>query len=351
MRRLILILQMLLVFALTLSCQRDHLYYAATSTATVHLNVSWDKADISPNGLTVYAYRSDGSLYRRFDPVSTPASAYISLPVGTYDLVVMNDTPEEFSNTISFEGESSLDSFKARGVVDKERTARLQSALALKGTDAQSTPSQDYCIVAPDTLAVAVLRNVKVTDGMLDYFYDKPENYINADKALELEVEPQIVISDVHIKVHVKGLKYAKGTTLSYLRGFASGHCIGKEQTCPDGASQAFILNNRKFDDGSGSDGVISASFTTFGLRAGADDARYYLDINFVLVNGQTYPLSFDVTDMIEVESILNVQLKLRLKLDLEITLPEVIGGGGEDGSGFHTDVNDWTDIIRDIQM
>ena len=72
---------------------------------------------------------------------------------------------------------------------------------------------------------------------------------------------------------------------------------------------------------------------------------RYYLDINFVLINGEPYPLTFDVTDLISVD----VSLYLTLNLDLEIVLPEVVGEEG--GGGFNTDVSEWEDEVVDIPM
>ena len=112
-------------------------------------------------------------------------------------------------------------------------------------------------------------------------------------------------------------------------------------------AAQAFILNNRTFDPGSDSDGTIMASFLSFGLVGdGNTDKRYYLDINFVLVNGEDHPLTYDVTDLISIDVTLSLQLSLNL--DLEIELPEVVGN--EEG-GFKTDINEWEDETVDIPM
>ena len=98
---------------------------------------------------------------------------------------------------------------------------------------------------------------------------------------------------------------------------------------------------------GSDSDGIIRASFQSFGLVGdGKTGSRYYLDINFVLINGESYPLSFDVTDKIVKD--INLSLQLYLKLDLEIELPKVVGGAEGDIS---TDVTEWDDEYVDIPM
>ena len=75
-------------------------------------------------------------------------------------------------------------------------------------------------------------------------------------------------------------------------------------------------------------------------------ERRYYLDINFVLLNGESYPLTFDVTDLISVDVALS--MKLSLNMNLEIELPESVG---EEGGGFDTDIIDWVDEVVDIPM
>ena len=339
MKRVLLALLMLLLCA---SCTRDHLYYASSNTATVLVEPDWSVSGLEPNGVSVYAFhKSDGSLYKRFPPVSAQNKCYIKLPEGEFILVVMNDTPEEFGGRISFEGESNLNTFKALGVKDERRSQKLQEHLQSKAQ------AGAFCIVEPDTLAIAAVRGVKVRPEQIDYYYDMPQTDISEEEAIIVPARPENVISQVNIKAHVKGLKYARGTTLSFLRGVAAGHNLGLEENTVEQTSQAFILNNRVFDAGSDSDGTITANFLSFGLVGdGNTDSRYYLDINFVLINGDSYPVSFDVTELIQVD--VSLSLKLSLNLDLDIELPEVVG---EDSGGFNTDVNEWVDEVVDIPM
>ena len=331
----------LLILLLCASCTRDHLYYASSNTATVLVEPDWSASGLKPNGVSVYAFdEADGSLYKRFPPVSAQNKCYIKLPEGEFTLVVMNDTPEEFGGRINFVGEDNLNTFKALGVKDELRSQKLQEHLQSKAE------AGDYCIMEPDTLALAVLRGVKVRPEQIDYYYDMPQTDIS-DEAIIVPARPENVISQVNITAHVKGLKYARGTTLSFLRGVAAGHMIGKEENTMEQTTQAFILNNRVFDAGSDSDGTIKANFLSFGLVGdGNTDSRYYLDINFVLINGDPYPMTFDVTELIQVD--VSLSLKLTLNLDLEIELPEVVG---EDSGGFNTDVNEWVDEVVDIPM
>ena len=348
----------ILVLLPLFSCQRDHLYFASSNTATVLVEPDWSTSAVHPNGVTVYAYReSDGSLYKRFPPVSADQKCYIKLPQGDFTLVVMNDTPEEFKGRIDFRGEQNLSTFQARGVKDESRSQKLNEhlkaqaearAASASGSAAPVSKSEDeeYCIVEPDTLAMSVIRGLHISPEQIDYYYDRPEYDLSQESATVVPASMKPVVSRVNIKAHVKGLKYARGTTLSFLRGVAAGYDISTRTNSTDRAAHAFVLNNRKFDAGSDSDGTITASFLSFGLVGdGTTDSRYYLDINFVLINGEPYPLTFDVTDLISVD----VSLYLTLNLDLEIVLPEVVGEEG--GGGFNTDVSEWEDEVVDIPI
>ena len=244
---------------------------------------------------------------------------------------------------MTFTGTENISTLQARGVKDENKSAKLQAHLASKAFE----EGQDYCIVDPSPLALAVVRGLHISPEQIDYYYDRPQNDISEAEAIEVKTEQRNVISTVNIKAHVKGLKYARGTTLCFLRGVAAGHCMGLGVNSQDAASQGFILNNRTFDPGSDSDGTIRASFPSFGLVGdGKGDEKYYLDINFVLINGQAYPLTFDVTELLSVD--VSLSLQLSLNVDLEIELPEVVG---DEGGGFNTDINDWMDETVDIPM
>lgn len=345
MKEFMIILSSCLMLALA-SCQRDHLYYASAGTATVLVEPDWSRSGVHPNGVTVYAFNdADGSLYKRFPPVSAHDKCYIKLPEGDFTLIVMNDTPEEFQGRIEFTGEENINTFQAKGVKDGLKTQKLNEHLAAK---ADAAPDGEYCIVEPDTLAVSVVRGLHISAEQIDYFYNKPQTDVAMDQAIKVKVEPKSVISQVNIVAHVKGLKYARGTTLSYLRGTAGGYYLGKEVNSTDVVSHGFILNNRQFDPGSDSDGTISANFLSFGLIGnGMTAEKYDLDINFVLVNGEDHPMSFDVSKLITIDITLSLQLSL--KLDLKVELPEVVTG--EEDGGFSTDVSEWDDETVAIPM
>ena len=68
-----------ILMTLSTSCKRDHLYYASSDTATVLVKTDWSRSGVHPSGVTVFAYReSDGSLYKRFPPVSAEEKNQVS---------------------------------------------------------------------------------------------------------------------------------------------------------------------------------------------------------------------------------------------------------------------------------
>ncbi|GEM_PF-202355 len=341
MNKYVSLLLMFLALMFSTACERDHLYYATTEMAEVNVDIAWDSIGLHPNGATVYAYREDGSLYKRFDPFSDPYHGKIQLPLGRYKLVVMNDTPEELSETMIFSGEGHESTFFVSGVKDETKTTKLH---------AQTRTEDDYCIMSPDTLAVGWCTDLEVTDEMLQYCYDRPTNGGLFSYAHDIKIAPERVTSTMEIKVHVKGLKYAKGTTMSFLRGSSSGYYMAKGVYSDQPISYGFVLNNRTLDAGSSTDGTISASFNIFGVPewTESDTGKCYLDINFVMVNGQANTVTLDVTDKVKVN--LETQLQVKLNLDLDVSLPEAVDQGDE-GGGFQTELNVWEDVIQNIQM
>lgn len=331
----------LLLAVLLVACERDHLYYACTEMAEVNVVIDWEKAGIKPNGATVFAYTDEGKLYKRFDPFSDPTNGKIQLPLGRYKLVVMNDTPEELSETMTFDGQGQWNSLIAMGVKDETKTAKLI---------AQTRSGEDYCIKSPDTLAVGRYMDLEISNDMLHYSYDRPTNGGVFPYARDVVIQPRMATSTMDIKVHVTGLKYAKGTTMSFLRGSSFGYYMGRDEYATASACYGFILNNRTYDPGSTTDGTISASFNIFGMPEWAenDEGKCFLDINFVMINGEANTVTLDVTNQIKVN--LETQVSVKMELELDVSLPEAVDQGDGDG-GFQTALNPWTDIIQNIQM
>lgn len=192
----------LLAFLLTLalaSCHRDHLYYEDDAMAAVRLMVDWEPSGMTPNGMTVLAYRQDGTLYKHFGPIATPDGCMLYLPQGRYDLVILSDTPEEYEGNLSFENMTFFEGLRAVGSRDGEHTEKLQEYLA-------SQSSQDYCMMNPEDLGVDVVRNVEITSDEIAYYYDKPTSDSAPLKTVEYHAQPLNKVSKVQIRFMSKDL-------------------------------------------------------------------------------------------------------------------------------------------------
>ncbi|MEG1564221.1 MAG: DUF5119 domain-containing protein [Bacteroides sp.] len=304
---------------LLVSCQRDHLYYKNSERALIQVNMDWSKAGVTPNGATIIAYHTDGTLFQLFPYLNNPHSSCISLPEGNYQLLVHNDVPDEYK-FIDFLGMDHLHTLEAR--------------IREKGT--------------PDTLAVALLTNVVVTPQMIDYYYNRPDEE-RTEAVNKLYATPARVITLVKVRAHVKGLCYAASAPKALLRNMAAGYLLGIGQASDVPFHFPFVINNRKYDQGSQKDGVIHNSFSSFGLRPQTKNEknRYFIDLDVTLINGAKYPLSVEVTDQMKVT---NDGKQEVINIWMELELPEVIGGGTGDGA-FDTDVEEWNDVEIEIPM
>ncbi|MEG1837793.1 MAG: DUF5119 domain-containing protein [Bacteroidaceae bacterium] len=314
------------------ACQRDHLYYGTNDRAIVKVNIDWKKSQMTPNGATVMAYNKDGSLFKVFPPMSDPNGGTILLPQGSYDLIIFNDTPNEYKH-IGFRGMENINTFEAYAFQKEASKNRPK----FQG---------DVFVYEPDTLATARINNLEVTSRMVEYYYDKP-NDKEMQISKEIKATPQRVTSLMKIKVHVKGLCYAKGAPRTYLRNMSASTFIGTGLKSTNPVAHEFILNNRQFDEGSTQDATITNNLSTFGLLpTKVTGNRYYLDMLFTLINGKAYPISVDITDKIHVTEV-EIQTILDMKLDIELPKTE---GVIIDGA-FEPDVTEWEDVKVEIQM
>lgn len=160
MKNILIISALAGVLALS-SCRRDDLYYATVDRATVRIEADWTPARLTPNGVSAFVFDRNGAA---FDVVRSNDSrkADLSLPEGSYSVVVLNNTLDEYRN-IESAGTDRLETFALMGRAVSPNFTSLGG-----GTRAESF------IGEPDTVAGSVVRNIEVTRKMIEYFRTKP---------------------------------------------------------------------------------------------------------------------------------------------------------------------------------
>ena len=112
MKNILIISALAGVLALS-SCRRDDLYYATVDRATVRIEADWTPARLTPNGVSAFVFDRNGAA---FDVVRSNDSrkADLSLPEGSYSVVVLNNTLDEYRN-IESAGTDRLETFALMG--------------------------------------------------------------------------------------------------------------------------------------------------------------------------------------------------------------------------------------------
>lgn len=318
----------LICTALLSSCRCDDLYYAAGDRATIRIEANWIPAQLMPNGASAYVFDCNGNAFGKVVQSNDPQKIDVSLPEGCYDVIVLNNSMAEYRN-IECTGADRIETFALM--------SRVITSKYITMNDGTET-----FVEGPDTVAGAVVRNIEVNKQMIEYLRHKPEK-MEATPELVLRATPTRMISVADIEVHVKGLKYAAGAPRTHFKNLSGGYYPNSSKPHLLRVCHEFVLNNRKFDEGSIHDGTITKQQVTFGLHE-EKEIRYLLEMEFVLVNGEKYPLSVDVTDGIRVtEGVHKV-----IHIYAEIELPEVIGNGS---GAFDPDLEEWDDVNVDIPM
>ncbi|MEG1886290.1 MAG: DUF5119 domain-containing protein [Alistipes sp.] len=310
------------------SCHRDHLYYAGDERAVVRVHVDWSKSQPDPNGVSAYAFdHATGNITCPCVVSSNPNSIDVALPVGTYDLLFHNDTPEELNN-LDFVADQNLSTFQALVISSSESKYNL-------------LPSQSEAHYGSgcDVMATALVKDLVIHTEDVQYFYDKPLSG-HYDIAKELTVTPMRITELIYIEVTVNNITSAAGAPRSLLTDMAQGKFVGQSTKTDGLISYEFVLNNRVVDPANHKRATISKQITSFGPPDATNGkANKLLIMNFVLIDGKTHPVTVDVNKEIKTSF---DGMQYVHKIRVEISLPEAIGNG--DGP-FNPDVEEWQDV------
>ena len=328
------------VIVMLLSCSRDHLFYEAVSRNQVQLNIDWSQTAFSQdsrnfdsrnplNGVTIFAF--DSATHRLATELPRDAnwqSPLLRLSPGTYDLIVINDSRAELP-TINFDTSRPFEDFSASVDVD--------------------TVYSEY----PDYLTVSSVRNVSFSLYNIDYFYDRPDEYLHDLVTQEISTVQHSVTKKINLRVLVKGINYCRGMQPSFMTGLSKSVNLATETPDSQNVVFAFNLINREYRNSEFTKALLTQSFNCFSFNENnlKQGTKFELTLKFVLVDNSIYTVNADVTPQFEKwleQHTIDCNLDLDIDVDLEVTLPPT-EPATPDAEGMVPETIPWNDITQNI--
>lgn len=334
MQRIVRHIALAFLLCLTLSsCFRRPLHELDTSVY-VDINIETDIVNYEvkqlPSLMRVIFYNHDNGSMVSQNFVGPEGGLVNVLPGRTYDVVCYN-----FDTEVTFvENENKFSSSYATTNLIPEiyrkklhtRATTRPASLQKQDADAEKTdtkgPVEEFAF-DPDHLFVGRAFDVYVPARA----YDQEPIVIGLEA--ETVVESWIVELD-----HINGSQYI-GAVSCVMTGLASGNFIGPNARDEKERSVYFESGNIS------EEGVLKARFNTFGMHP--DKAgRQVVSFVFTDTAGKAYILNKDVSD----QFIDNPKQYIRIVTEFEIPKPEPTTGGG-----ITPDVDEWEDIVTDIEI
>lgn len=340
MRRTLLFSLFYLLILVLHSCDTRRYVYQE-SWVTVEFSIDWTELalasksdDTTPNGATVMFYPTSGVLEDVLIKLTNYTEDKVTLPRGTYNVIVFNETVNGH-DYIQFTGAESYDTFEAYW-----ETTRVKAEYSRSDSDEMIMDTDDF-------LLIDRMEGFEIT-------YDD----IDSAESIHLSFFPALVNKQMNVLVHIQGLvnvsKYS--SSLLYVEGMSLGYKMWSGEPTQDKMTHLMTINNRTYYDGSETDGTMSASFYTFGDAANevkADDDNI-ARLSFALRDGTTHPdVERNISEKLNTSTDL-VQIDIEIGLgesddDPYITLPDV---EDKETSGLDAEVGDWgDDIVIDLPL
>ncbi len=348
-------LLLLITCALTAtSCYRP-LEESFFESARLIVEVDWSRSGLNPDSdpegnlysssIWIIA-RDDQQLHGKsymIVPFQNPRGGEIELPVGRYSLVVHNNycDPDQhvsdFSSHVAFalDGENPCETL---GYYARSYTG---------GISRFANPQGLRPILPPDALSCWYQEEFEVTPGMVATSIRIDQGLVDAGQRHVIRATPVQTLYTCHVVAHVKNISCASACR-AFLSGIGSMIAPVTNRTSGPAAGCPFMMNSRKFDAGSSTDGTIEATFFTFGpLTAEAQPVTLQLDFtltgeydgSLLYPTPPQTPLSFDVTQQYNSPD----GRQITLVIDC-VDLPRLIGK-----DMFDVVVDDWGDEQKTV--
>lgn len=361
------------------SCERRHLVEGYQTTALIPINIDWSDAKLDPDddpdddvySASAWFFPDDTSQTVIQKRLTDASGGTVELPVGTYSVLIFNNTVSDFSN-IQFRGTDSFDTFEAYSGADTksvfysksdatEVTSKPEILASWSITDFEVTEEMVTTSRTID-LSTLVTATASTSTDITASTSTKTSTTLSTKAAATrtteenlatlTSVKPQLVVDTASVVVHVQGLNNASSASGTHT-GLASSVFMASGTTSDDQITHSFTLSDRSYYDGSSSDGTVSASYRSFGRHSDRDDLSHSMSIDFTLNDDSSHPTQeFDITDQVHsTDDRLGLLTTVGLSdsdTDHTIVLPDV----DTDSDGFSIGLDDWdteVDIPLDI--
>lgn len=387
----VLVMGVMLIFS---GCERRELYVYGEDYRSAELNVDWrDYSASDPGGMTVWFYpaaTAERTRPYRFTTASVRRYEFF-VPRGTYQGVVVDYSPEEYSNQ-TFE---DLDEAATASVRQRPAAYQPSQYPSLYGAPAWHKPldkveeSGLYTVSdSPEEMALSTLEDAYVSAGAYgDYIpYKERDSYQQTITITKFDMAPRSIVGDFTIRIHIKGINNLYSTEAT-IAGLADGHYLVSDKNTDDPC--LLRIDNWEVRRTGENEGYILAHLPTFGLRPASlkhsipgetraetwadgtwesvtdvcNPEELRLNLRFMLRDEATVVVRhFDVGRYVEVferEEYLRLELDEERQNDCVVrpdgdepgTVPGGDGGGidlpyvePKNGTGFSADVVPWQD-------
>ena len=197
------------------------------------------------------------------------------------------------------------------------------------------------------------MRNVSFSLYNIDYFYDRPDEYLHDLVTQEISTVQHSVTKKINLRVLVKGINYCRGMQPSFMTGLSKSVNLATETPDSQNVVFAFNLINREYRNSEFTEALLTQSFNCFSFNENnlKQGTKFELTLKFVLVDNSIYTVNADVTPQFEKwleQHTIDCNLDLDIDVDLEVTLPPT-EPATPDAEGMVPETIPWNDITQNI--
>lgn len=327
------------------SCHRQALECEYIETVCLPVHIDWSRAEIQPQNVTMLFYnQSTGKLVTEhcFANNGNNIQTVVRLSVGKYTVVVINELRDQI-DFVHISGHQNLSTLRAYPTENSQR---------------QTDTFHSFYLSEPGILASAVIRDLEINQDMVSKEIYLPMSEKNKVSNQEISVNtalmnivPERKVGLCKVNIYIKQLESARLPILANLRNITTGYLLNKDLNEIGYGAFRFEIAHQERDFRSDADGIIAASFATFGLIGNQlstndqpKESPLLLDLMIMLTDKQKTirKYTLNVTDHTTAVREKNGSITLSITDTLREELP-IIEETDSHESGFHVNLADWS--------